>query len=217
MEKYVVTDENTMQSAKRFGAYLVVSKGALQNAVKRQGQALKLGRQPKHIGELLIESGEITKEEHETAVRRQRIDRLACSPVFSMLSKTELAAISTRFKEVNVPAGRQFIIQDEPDPTLYIIASGKVEVYRTNLDGSHFHIAFVEPYEPIGEMGYFQGGIRTASVRAVDNVECLRADYSALTHYFENVPKVAHAFMQIVQQRRQDTERLVQEEKDRQS
>ena len=130
-----------------------------------------------------------------------------------MLSKTELAAISSRFVEVNVPTGRQIIIQDEPDPALYIIANGKVEVYRTNLDGSHLHIACVEAYEPIEEMGYFQGGVRTASVRAVDNIECLRADYSALTHYFEHVPRVAHAFMEIVEQQRQDTEERVEEQK----
>ena len=85
-------------------------------------------------------------------------------------------------------------------------------MYRTNLDGSHLHIAYVEAYEPIGEMGYFQGGVRTASVRAVDNVECLRADYSALTHYFENVPRVAHAFMDIVQFRQQQTEQRIQEQ-----
>ncbi len=198
--------------AKRFGDYLIVSPGTLQNAVKKQGQALKQGLTPKHIGELLVQNGDITQDEHESALKRQRIDRLACSPVFSMLSKTELAAISSRFKEITVEAGRQFIIQDEPDPTLYIIASGKVEVYRTNLDGSHLHIAFVEPYEPIGEMGYFQGGVRTASVRAVDHVLCLRADYSALTHYFENVPRVAHAFMDIVQYRQKQTDELIREQ-----
>ena len=210
-----MTEEIVLQAeAKRFGDYLIISPGTLQNAVKRQGQALKQGLEPKHIGELLIENGDITQEEHDNALKRQRVDRLACSPVFSMLEKTELAAISSRFVEITVPAGRQFIIQDEPDPTLYIIASGKVEVYRTNLDGSHLHIAYVEAYEPIGEMGYFQGGVRTASVRAVDNVECLRADYSALTHYFEYVPRVAHAFMDIVQHRRQETEQRIQEQKD---
>ena len=151
-----MTEEIIIQGeAKRFGDYLVVSPGTLQNAVKKQGQALKMGLAPKHIGVLLLENGDITQEEHDNAIKRQRVDRLAYSPVFSMLSKTELAAISSRFVEVNVPAGRQIIIQDEPDPALYIIANGKVEVYRTNLDGSHLHIAYVEAYEPIGEMGYF--------------------------------------------------------------
>lgn len=198
--------------AKRFGNYLVISQGTLQNAVKRQGQMLKQGLKPKHIGQILLENGDITRDELDTAIRKQRVDRLSCSPVFSMLSKTELAAISSRFIEITVAPGKQFIIQDQPDPTLYIICAGKVEVYRTNLDGSHVHIAYVEPYEPIGEMGYFQGGVRTASVRAIDAVECLRADYSALTHYFENVPRVAHAFMEIVQFRQKETEALIREQ-----
>jgi CRP-like cAMP-binding protein len=206
-----LTEEIILQAeAKRFEDYLIISPGTLQNAIKRQGQVLKQGLQPRHIGKLLVENGDITQDEHDNAIKRQRIDRLACSPVFSMLSKMELAAISSRFKEITVPAGRQFIIQDDPDPTLYIIASGKVEVYRTNMDDSHLHIAYVEEYEPIGEMGYFQGGVRTASVRAVDNVECLRADYSALTHYFENVPRVAHAFWEIVQHRRKENEEMIQ-------
>ena len=60
-------------------------------------------------------------------------------------------------------------------------------------------------------MGYFQGGIRTASVRAVENSELLRANYSALTHYFEYVPRVAHEFMRIVEQRRIATQEIMQE------
>ena len=132
--------------------------------------------------------------------------------MFSALTDTELSALSSRFKEITVPAGEQFIIQDQPDPTLYIIASGKVEVYRTDLDGNFTHIAYVEPPEPIGEMGYFQGGIRTASVRAVQTTQLLKAEYSDLTHYFENVPRVAHAFLQMVEARRRETEEILHQE-----
>lgn len=196
---------------KRLGDYLVCSPAVLKNAVKKQGQILKHHLSPKHIGEILLEDGLINRDQLEAAVRKQRVDRLRASPVFSMLSESELAAISNRFIEVTVEAGEQFIIQDEPDPTLYILATGKVEVYRTTLDGAHVHIAYVEPYEPIGEMGYFQGGVRTASVRAVENSELLRANYASLTHYFEYVPRVAHEFMRIVEQRRIATQEIMQE------
>jgi hypothetical protein len=40
-------------------------------------------------------------------------------------------------------------------------------------------------------------------------VELLKADYSNLTHYFEYVPRVAHEFMRIVEQRRYITEQIV--------
>jgi CRP-like cAMP-binding protein len=205
MSEIILTD-----GTKKLGAYLLCSAAALQNVVKHQGQVLKQGKKPKPIGELLLETGVITREELDTAIRKQRVDRLRRSPVFHMLSDAELAAISTRFNEVSVDPGKQFIFQDEPDPTLYILASGRVEVYRTTLEGQHIHIAYVDPPEPIGEMGYFQGGIRNASVRAVDAVELLQADYSKLTHYFEYVPRVAHEFMKIVEQRRYATAQIVQ-------
>lgn len=200
-----------MMTGKRLGDYLVCSRGVLQNAVKKQGQLLKRHLPLKQIGEILLEEGIISQEELEIALRRQRAERLRASPVFSMLSDSELAAIGNRFTEVVVDTGEQFIFQDEPDPTLYILCSGKVEVYRTDLDGNHIHIAYVEPPEPIGEMGYFQGGIRTASVRAVDPAILLRVSYDSLTHYFEHVPRVAHEFMRIVEQRRLATERVMQE------
>lgn len=200
-----------MMTGKRLGDYLVCSPGVLQNAVKKQGQLLKRQLPLKHIGEILLEEGIISQEELDIALRRQRAERLRASPVFSMLSDSELAAIGNRFTEVVVDTGEQFIFQDEPDPTLYILCGGKVEVYRTDLDGNHIHIAYVEPPEPIGEMGYFQGGIRTASVRAVEPTILLRAGYDSLTHYFEHVPRVAHEFMRIVEQRRLATERIMQE------
>ena len=197
--------------AKRIGDYLICSSGTLKNAVKRQGQLLKLGKMVKHIGEILLENKEISREDLETAIRKQRIDRIKICPVFSPLTSTELSALSTKFTEVSIPAGEQFIYQDMPDPKLYIIATGKVEVYRTDMAGNLTHIAYVEPPEPIGEMGYFSGGIRTASVRAVDPTELLCADYSSLTHYFEHVPRVAHAFMQMVEQRGQGTEGIMRQ------
>ena len=67
------------------------------------------------------------------------------------------------------------------------------------------HIAYINPVEPIGEMGYFQDGIRTASVRATKQSELLRAPYLNLTHYFEHVPRVANAFVEVIQRRQKNT------------
>jgi hypothetical protein len=201
--------DNTEKETRRLGDYLAVSRPVLQNAVKKQGQDLKRGGRPRALGEILLQNGDVTDDELAVAIRRQRVDRLRRCPVFATLSDMELAAISDRFTEVSIAPGQQFIVQDEPDPTLYVIATGKVEVYRTTLDGRHIHIAHVGPPEPIGEMGYFQGGIRTASVRAVDATELLRAEYRSLSHYFEHVPRVAHEFMRIVDRRRRATEQVM--------
>ena len=197
--------------ARRLGEYLACSAGTLQNAVKQQGQALKNQQKVMRIGEILLENGTITRAELETAILRQRIDRLRASPVFAPLSNSELASLSSRFMEISVPTGQTFINQDQHDPSLYIIASGRVQVYVSAPDKSETHIAYVDAPEPIGEMGYFSGGIRTASVRAVrGTTELIKAEYSDITDYFEDVPHVAHIFMRIVDQRRRETEEIIQ-------
>ncbi len=63
------------ENKERIGDYLVVSPAVLQNAVMKQGQALKRGEQPLPIGEILLEFGDISADELDNALRRQRSDR----------------------------------------------------------------------------------------------------------------------------------------------
>ncbi|MDX1519691.1 MAG: cyclic nucleotide-binding domain-containing protein [Gammaproteobacteria bacterium] len=193
---------------KRIGEYLVVSPGTLQSAVKRQGQILKNQKQNRFLGEILLEMEAIDQEQLTTALRKQRMARLAQCPVFKTLSSTELVGISNKFKEVTIPPEEQFIYQGDDDPTMYVIASGKVEVYYMDIDGNKTHIAWLGPGDPIGEMAYFSGGLRTASARTAETTHLLQATYSDLTHYFENVPHVAHAFMLLIEERRKQLEEL---------
>ncbi len=193
---------------RRLAEYLACAPGTIKSALQRQSITAGTDGVPKRLGEILQEQGNVSAEELEAAIQRQRVDRLKKCYVFAFLSQPELTALSSRFREVTVPEGYQFIIQDEEDPTLYILAVGKAEVYRTDIDGNWMHIAYLEPGEPIGEMGYFQGGRRGASVRATERCELLCANYDELTHYFENVPRVAHAFMQLVQERERELSRL---------
>ena len=89
---------------------------------------------------------------------------------------------------------------------MYVSADGKVEVYLMDIEGNKTSLATLGAGSPIGEMAYFSGGKRTASARSIEPTRLLKAQYNALTHYFENVPHVAHAFMQLVEQRRRALE-----------
>lgn len=193
---------------RRLAEYLACAPGTIRAALQHQAQHASGKGQHKRIGEILQELGTVSQSELEAAIRHQRTDRLRECYVFRDLSGPELNSLSSRFREVTVPEGYQFIIQDEEDPTLYVLGLGRAEVYRTDIDGHWMHIAYLEPGDPIGEMGYFQDGRRSASVRAIERCELLCANYGDLTHYFENVPHVAHAFMQLVQQRARETARI---------
>lgn len=187
------------------GEYLPCSPGSVRMAMHKKREDKLNGKPVKRIGELLIELERIDEEELTNALRKQRADRLGLCPVFESLNRPELSAIGNQFEELSLETDKQFIFEGEHDPTLYVLVSGKLEVFTKNDNGEEIHIAFVEPVEPIGEMGYFQGGIRTASVRTVLPTDLLSAPYKNLTHYFEHVPHVAHAFLDVINRRQAET------------
>lgn len=207
-----MTVENDTQEKphpRLLGEYLSCSRGSIRIAMQKKRDAKVRGDNQKRIGEILIDLDMVSEEDLRNALRQQRADRLGLCPVFESLNRTELTGIGNHFSEVSLLADQQFIFEGENDPTLYILVEGKLEVFTKDNDGNEVHIAFVSPVEPIGEMGYFQGGIRTASVRAVVPTELLSAAYKNLTHYFEHVPHVAHAFMDVISRRQAETnERL---------
>ena len=197
----------------KIGEYLAVSKGAVNNAIEKQFHSSFTGAtENKRIGELLVEEGVMTQEELDNSIRKQRVARLTACPVFATLSSTELAALSKLFTEVGYPANETFIIQGEEDPSLYIIAYGLVEVFRLDNAGNEIPIAKVGAGEPIGEMGYFTGGVRTAYVRTLETTQFLRGKYKDLTDYFENVPRVALAFATVVELRKKEMEQSISQE-----
>ena len=200
-------ENNTEEKAKPrlLGEYLSCSRGSIRIAMQKKRDLKLREKSQKRLGEVLLELEMIEQEELENALRRQRADRLGLCSVFESLTRAELSAIGNHFSEISIPAGQQFIFEGENDPTLYILVDGKIEVFTKDDKGNEIHIAYVQPVEPIGEMGYFQGGIRTASVRAVNPTELLSAAYKNLTHYFEHVPHVAHAFLDVINRRQAET------------
>ena len=193
------------KKAEKIGKYLLVSSGTINDIVEQQLlNSFTDSESEKRIGDTLVEKGILSQSDLEEGIRRQRIARLAACPVFESLEPVELAAISKCFKEVSVPAGEIFIMQGQKDPALFIIASGQVEVFKLDNTGHEIPIAEVGAGEPIGEMGYFSGGIRTACVRTLELTHLLRVEYSDLTSYFEKVPRVALAFADVVKQRKRE-------------
>lgn len=199
----------------RLGEYLLVSDGTINNVVEKQFQSSFTGTdENKRIGELLVEEGILTQEELDNSIRQQRIARLAACPIFATLSSMDLAALSKFFTEVSYPPNETFIMQGEEDSSLFVIATGLVEVFHLDNAGNETSIAKVGPGEPIGEMGYFTGGVRTACVRTLETTHLLQAQYKDLTDYFENVPRVALAFTTVVEQRKKEMDQLISQSDD---
>ena len=199
----------------RLGEYLLVSDGTINNVVEKQFHSSFTGTgENKRIGELLVQEGILTQEELDNSIKQQRIARLAACPIFTTLSSMDLAALSKFFPDVSYPPNETFIMQGEEDSSLFVIATGLVEVFHLDNAGNETSIAKVGPGEPIGEMGYFTGGVRTACVRTLETTQLLQAQYKDLTDYFENVPRVALAFTTVVEQRKKEMDQLISQSDD---
>jgi len=198
-------------SSRRLGEYLDCPTSAIQSAIARQrpgGQTATA----KRLGELLLEEEAVSLDSLLAGIRAQRVDRLRACPLFSTLSHDDLSQLADVFQEVTVYPDQELISQDEKDPYLYVVASGRLEVFRTGDETKKATtLARVFPGEPVGEMGYFTNGVRSASVRALETVQLLRASYEDLTDCFESNANVATAFMDVVTHRLRKTNLLYQE------
>ena len=105
-------------------------------------------------------------------------------------------------------------MQGEEDLSLFGIATGLVEVFHLDNAGNEISISKIGAGEPVGEMGYFAGGVRTACVRTLETTHLLQAQYEDLTDYFENVPRVALAFSAVIEQRKKEMDQLLSQSDD---
>ena len=205
----MTAEHSVPPTSKLLGEYLGCSQDDIDEALSRQSTAAEGSRL--RIGELLLEIDVVDMDQLLAAVQAQRVDRLRACKLFESLSDDECAEMSAVFQEVTFARGEQFITQDERDASLYVLASGTCKVVRHDDSQGEIPLARLFPGEPVGEMGYFADGVRSASVRALDDVQVLRAVYEDLTDCFETVPAVAAAFMEVITQRLRNTNLLYQE------
>ncbi|MGI9333442.1 MAG: GAF domain-containing protein [Gammaproteobacteria bacterium] len=193
--------------SKPIGQYLGCPTRVLEQALLVQAERASHQR----LGEILLARDVIDAPTLTAAVTRQRIDRLRECTLFASLSDGQLEQLAGVFREVTAPVGDEFIEQDAHEDSLYVLAAGSCMAFRRSAAGEEVMLSRLLPGEPVGEMGYFAGGARTASVKANETTQLLRASYGDLNDCFESVPGVASAFMEVVTRRLRQTNLLYQE------
>lgn len=89
--------------------------------------------------------------------------RLAVVEAFQHLAPEELAQIEGTLRLVPVSRGQALIRQGDEAGALFVVASGRFKVVR---EGNPNPIAELGAGQPIGEIAFFAGGARTATVVA---------------------------------------------------
>lgn len=120
-------------------------------------------------------------------MQRQSFDPLADVEPFSKLDPEARAAIAERLQLRSIERGEILVRQGEYSDSLYVVVTGRFSVCVAGIDAP---IAEIASGQPVGEIAFFAGGPRTATVRAErDSVvfALSRPDFEALA---ERLPEL---------------------------
>jgi CRP/FNR family cyclic AMP-dependent transcriptional regulator len=94
-------------------------------------------------------------------------------PLFQSLNKKQLEQLATWLVKREFGAGQTIVEQGKGGEGFFIIVSGKAEATRQRADGSKIVVNQFGPTDYFGELALLDDGIRTATVVAIEKVDCL--------------------------------------------
>lgn len=101
-------------------------------------------------------------------------------------------------------AGELLIRAGEQGESMFIVRSGSAEVFAHTADGQTRHLAKYVRGDFTGEMALMTGEPRTASVRAITDVEVIEMDREGFTRLFKEHPEAAAGIGDIIAARNKD-------------
>lgn len=105
-------------------------------------------------------------------------------------------------------AGDAIVTEGQPGDTAYIIESGACDVFRL-IDGQRTLIRRLMPGDVFGEMAVFSGGVRTATVVAVEEVTVKLITGDSLNRELDRNPWVAAFVRSLARMLRETEERSI--------
>jgi signal transduction histidine kinase len=138
------------------------------------------------------------------------LDALRSAPLFAQLPEADLGRLAQMAEPISLAPGDLLIREGDPGDAMYVIVSGDLDV--TKLSGTtEVQLARVGAGTIQGEMSAIEGRPRSASVRAITDVEVLRIPREALLTVFAAEPEAAFSILRVVLNRLRSTESLLRE------
>ena len=107
--------------------------------------------------------------------------RLSAVETFKDLSAADLELLESRLEPLSIQRGVTLVKQGDAPDCLYVVVSGR---FAVEVHGVAEPVAEIAAGSPIGEIAFFAGGARTATVRAIRDsvvVALTRADFDEIS------------------------------------
>lgn len=144
---------------------------------------------------------------------------LSKTQVFRTLTEREVRKLATQARRAVYGPLDRVVVQGQKDSSLFVVASGSVEVLVRQPDGRDLLIATLEQGAVFGEFALLTGAERTATVRAVHEVVLYEISKKAIQSIIEARPQLVIELSLLMAGRQTDlrdlSERHLQEQEER--
>ena len=123
---------------------------------------------------------------------------LRSAPLFAALTDAEIQLLSARSGMRRFGPGEVLFSEGEACTGLYMIASGRVRIFKTSANGREHVLAIEGPGSSIAELPVFDGGTYPASASAVDAAELLFVSRGDLRAVCMEHPEISLKLLQVV-------------------
>lgn len=127
---------------------------------------------------------------------RELLGRLRSTSLLIDCPVEDCAAFAAVAAPFSVPAHWAFVREGSPADSCYLLLEGSVGVFR-----GRQRIATLGPGELIGEMAFFGGGQRRATVASTSRLRGLRVDYRSLDDLIRRRPSFGEAVHAVYRER----------------
>jgi NTE family protein len=131
---------------------------------------------------------------------------LRSTAIFRELSNDQLAEIWSRAKVHNLTRGETLVRQGMPSDSVYVVVSGRFEVF---IAGQQSAISEIGVGEPIGEIGFFSGAARGATIVAARDSVVLELDRTSFDQVAREVPAIYQPLLRALARRLADSNRRI--------
>ncbi|HZP57138.1 MAG TPA: cyclic nucleotide-binding domain-containing protein [Dehalococcoidia bacterium] len=132
-------------------------------------------------------------------------EALAAAPLFSQLSRKDLTRLGRAVVQRKYKKGETIVKEGEQAVAFFIIVSGRVEVVQKAGSRSQ-KLNELGPGDCFGEMALLDGGLRVATIRALEDTECLVLSRWDFVAELRTNPHIAVGMLPIISKRLRDVE-----------
>ncbi|HYA88789.1 MAG TPA: cyclic nucleotide-binding domain-containing protein, partial [Nitrospirota bacterium] len=194
-------------------ADLYAVQGAVVKALAQYKLALRLDPMNKQAQERIeaLHSNKTVKENRIEPVEKEAVLKEAPKrassviPLFAGFSQEEFNDFTKVMNVHPLPGGLTIVEQDDSGKSVYLIASGSVNVFTTLLSGERVDLAVLRSGDFFGEMSFLTGKPRTATVETAEDAVILEITEDKLREITSQRPHILSVLQQFSDMRSKGT------------